>query len=74
MPPTAGNLTPIIIPDSRATFILPEPNRLDSKRFFQSIADANVFETRRLVLDFPTEFLTRHYEAWSYDASSSADG
>src|SRR5262245_54102368 len=40
MPPTAGSPTPTIIRDLQDTSISPTPNRLDSKRFFQSTNDA----------------------------------
>jgi len=53
-PPTAGNLILTITHDSRATFIFPEPNRLASKRFFQSINDRN--EMRKVAFDFTSEF------------------
>jgi hypothetical protein len=53
-PPTAGNLILTITHDSRATFIFPEPNRLASKRFFQSINDRN--EMRKVGFDFTSEF------------------
>jgi len=43
MPHTAGNLIPTITRASPATFTLPAPNRLDSKRFFQSTNDASSF-------------------------------
>jgi hypothetical protein len=49
-PPTAGNLTPTITHDSRATFIFPAPNRLVSKRFSQPITDGN--EIRKVAFDF----------------------
>jgi hypothetical protein len=58
MPPTAGNLTPIITRDLLDTFILPVPNRLDSKRSSQSADDVNAFGKREVVLDFPTKFST----------------
>jgi hypothetical protein len=41
--PTAGNLIPTIIRGLPATFMLPAPNRLDSKHFFQSIDEENTF-------------------------------
>jgi hypothetical protein len=47
MRPTAGNLILTITRDLQATFILPAQNRLDSKRFFQSTDDDNIFGRRR---------------------------
>ena len=50
--PTAGNLTPTITRDLRGTFILPAPNHLDLKGFFQSTDDVSGFRKREVVLDF----------------------
>jgi hypothetical protein len=56
MPRTAGNLILTITRDLRATFILPTPNLLASKRFFQSTNDCNAFGTRRVAFDFTSKF------------------
>jgi hypothetical protein len=53
-PPIAGNLILTITRDSRATFIFLAPNRLVSKRFFQSINDRG--EMRKVAFDFTSEF------------------
>jgi hypothetical protein len=44
---SAGNPMPTITRDLPGTFIAPTPSRPDSKRFFQSTDDDNIFGTRR---------------------------